>query len=359
MKMPLLITLFLAISLSSISQVADTDRIARLLPDEQILAPLRYLSSDRLRGRHIGLSEIDTSADYIARAFRSAGAKPLPGDSGYFQPFHHPFTPREIFHMDRQVASNISISFRRSLKNILAFVPGTDARLRSQYVILSAHYDHAGVSDSTVMEDGKLDSIFNGARDNATGIAAVIAAARYFARYPPKRSVLFICYTAEEEGAIGSKYYVQHPVVPLDQTVFNLNVDNAGYNTTHAVCLFGLGRTTVDALVLKACMQYGLSVLPEPQGQDLFERSDNYPLAQIGIPAPCYSLGMTDWDKEISDHYHRVSDEVGNMDLGYVVKFIRAYILSAQYIADEALQPRWVNDDPNEANWRLLYRKEQ
>jgi Zn-dependent M28 family amino/carboxypeptidase len=283
--------------------------------------------------------------------------KPVPGGGGYFQLFYHPFTPQEKYHMDQQVASNIPFSLRRPLKNILAFVPGTDPRLRNQYIILSAHYDHAGVADSTMLENGKLDSIFNGARDNATGTAAVIAAARYFARYPPRRSILFICFTAEEEGEIGSKYYVQHPAIPLDHSVFNLNVDNAGYNTTHAVCLFGLGRTSADSLVRKACREYGLAVLAEPGGQDLFKRSDNYPLAQKGIPAPCYSMGITAWDDEIRSHYHRLSDEVDNMDPAYVVNFVRAYILCAQYIANDPVRPKWTEGDEFEQNWQTLFGK--
>ncbi|MBS1661300.1 MAG: M28 family peptidase [Bacteroidetes bacterium] len=361
MKLRLLLSFILVSPLYLIAQNKDVDRIAQTLTDDQILSPLKYLASDQLRGRHIGLPEIDTAAVYIAEQFHSAGAKPLPQDSGYFQPFNHHFTPLEKFHMDPQVASNITYSLRhqRPLKNIIAFIPGTDPILRKQYIILSSHYDHAGVADSAIMEEGKMDSIFNGAGDNAAGTAAVIAAAKYFARYPTKRSILFICFTAEEEGEFGSRYYVQNPAVPLDHTVYNLNIDNAGNNTTHAICLFGLGRTSADSLVEKACTQYGLTVLPEPAGQDLFNRSDNAQLAQKGIPAPCFSLGMTAWDEKVLARYHRLSDEVGNMDLDYIAKFIRAYILSAQYIANTPSQPKWAPGDPYESDWQTLFKKPQ
>src|SRR5579863_5120845 len=202
--------------------------------------------------------------------------------------------------------------------------PGIDPTLRKQYVMLSAHYDHIGIADNPTIEEGKLDSIFNGARDNATGTATVIAAARYFGKCPPKRSVLLVLFTAEEEGEFGSDYYSDNPAVPPEQTVFDLNVDNAGYNTTHAICLFGLGRTTADTLIEKACHKYGLAIFAEPPNLHLFERSDNYNVAQLGIPAPCFSLGMTQWDGRIDRYYHRRGDEVGNMDLDYIVKFIRA-----------------------------------
>jgi len=357
MKLPLPLYLLIISSLTAFAQDKDTARIAGALSADQILAPLKYLASDQLRGRHIGLSEIDTAAAYIAGQFRSAGLKPVPGAKGYYQQFNRVFTPREKYHMDGQVGFDIQAGARYSLKNVLAIVPGTDLRFRSQYIILSAHYDHAGVQPYATSVDGKLDSIFNGARDNATGTAAIIAAAKYFARYPPRRSVLFICYTAEEEGEIGSNYYAQYPLIPLNHTIYNLNVDNAGYNTTNSVCLFGLGRTTSDSLIRKACIAYGLAVLPEPEGQDLFRRSDNYPLAKKGVPAPNFSLGMITWDDSIWEYYHRRNDEVGNMDLDYAVKFVRAYILSAQYIANEKSQPKWASGDEHEAEWRALYGK--
>lgn len=357
MKLPFLLSLALAGCLSSNAQDRETDLIDQTLMDDQILDPLRYLASDQLRGRHIALPEIDTAARYIAGELHSAGAKRVPGNTGYFQQFSHLFTRHEIYHLDQQIALNIPSSTLHgiTIKNILAVVPGTDARLRNQYIVLSAHYDHAGVAQYPITEEGKLDSIFNGARDNATGVAAVIAAARYFARYPPRRSLLFICYSGEEEGELGSKYYAQHPLIPLNHTVFNLNVDNAGYNTTQAVSLFGLGRTSADSLVQKACREYGLAVLPEPGGLDLFARSDNNALARKGVPAPTYSLGMKGWNNEIDKHYHRRSDEVGNMDLGYVVKFIRAYILSAQYIANDPSQPKWTQGDPYDRDWLKLF----
>ncbi|MBN8856376.1 MAG: M28 family peptidase [Sphingobacteriales bacterium] len=217
--MPLSFLLFGWLALAA--QSKDANPIAQVLTDDQILAPLQYLASDHLRGRHIGLPEIDTAAEYIADQFRRAGTKTVPGQDGYYQVFNHQFSPMNRSRMDRQVAANIPWTRIRgvTLKNILAYVPGTDPILNSQYIILSAHYDHVGVADSAVMENGKMDSIFNGARDNATGAAAVVAAARYFARHPPKRSILFICYTAEEEP----KWTKGDPYEKVWQTLFGKN----------------------------------------------------------------------------------------------------------------------------------------
>jgi hypothetical protein len=243
-----------------------------------------------------------------------------------------------------------------NLKNVMSYVRGTDPALRDQYIVLSAHYDHLGVAAQPKMEEGKLDSIYNGARDNALGSTAVIDAAKYFGRYPPKRSVLFVTYSAEEEGLLGSEYYADHPIIPLNRTVYNLNIDNASYNDTTLISLVGLNRTSEDSNIISACKAYGLSVNGDPTGGQLFFESDNAPLARMGIPAPTYSLGMRTFDSTIFNRYHRLSDETGNMNMRYAVKFIRAYILSAIYIANDATQPMWTKGDPYEAKWKTLFK---
>lgn len=241
-------------------------------------------------------------------------------------------------------------------KNVMGWVEGTDAKLKDQFIVLSAHYDHLGIAQKPKMEDGKLDSIYNGARDNAIGSTAVIDAAKYFAQHPPKRSILFITFTAEELGLVGSKYFAEHPALPLKQLVYDLNIDNASYNDTTIISLVGLGRTSADADIQKACAAYGLSVLGDPtKEQWLFSGSDNFPLAEKGIPAPTFSLGMRTFDSTITNRYHQLSDEVSNFNLNYAVKFINAFILSAKYIADENKQPTWKEGDKYEAVWKELH----
>ena len=244
-----------------------------------------------------------------------------------------------------------------ALKNVMAYIPGTDAQLSAQYLLLSSHYDHLGVAAVPKMEEGKLDSIYNGARDNASGTTAIIAAARYFGKHPAKRSILCIAYTAEEEGLLGSIYYAAHPVTPLKQTVYNLNIDNASYNDTTLISLVGIGRTSADPLIVKACQAYGLHVGGDPTGGELFGGSDNFPLAGKGIPAPTFSLGMKTFDATITNRYHQLSDEVGNMDMNYIMKFIGSYILAAKYIADDPIQPQWTAKDEYDGAWKTLYNK--
>ena len=243
-------------------------------------------------------------------------------------------------------------------KNVMGIVEGTDAKLKEQYIVLSAHYDHLGVAAKPKMEEGKLDSIYNGARDNAIGTAAVINAARYFSAHPPKRSVLFIAFTGEEMGLLGSRYFAEHPTIPLKKLVYNLNIDNASYNDTSRVTVVGLGRTSADEDIQKACVAYGLTAMPDPAPeQNLFDRSDNVNLAIMGVPAPTFSLGIKKFDETITSRYHQLSDEVGNMDLDYAMKYIKSFILSAKNIADNPAQPEWKKGDKYETAWRTLYKK--
>jgi Zn-dependent M28 family amino/carboxypeptidase len=241
-------------------------------------------------------------------------------------------------------------------KNVMGWVEGTDPKLKEQFVVLTAHYDHLGVAKKPKMEEGKLDSIYNGARDNAIGTTAVMDAAQYFAEHPAKRSILFIAYAAEEVGEIGSKYFSEHPTIPLKQMVYNINIDNASYNDTSIVTVVGLGRTSADEEIRNATAAYGLKAMPDPAPeQNLFDRSDNVNLAVHGIPAPTFSLGFTKFDEEINKRYHQLSDEVGNFDLNYGLKYIRSFILAAKNIADNPKQPEWIKGDKYEAAWKKLY----
>jgi hypothetical protein len=322
-----------SISITNISET-NTANVA--------LAPLRFLASDELMGRSSVRPEIHIAARYISEVFRSFGLKEVDGTKDYFQLFEIKSTnPHGIF----------------AAKNVMGWIEGTDPALKNEFIILSSHYDHLGVAQHPKMEEGKLDSIYNGTRDNAIGTTAVIDAARYFAKYPAKRSILFIAFSGEEMGLLGSKYFAEHPPLPLKSIVYDLNIDNASYNDTSSITLVGLGRTTADKDIKKACDQYGLSILSDPLGGRLFSGSDNTPLAEKGIPAPTYSLGMKSFDQSILNRYHQLSDEVGNFNLNYAMKFIHSYILAAENIANNPSQPQWTKGDQFEPVWKNLHQK--
>lgn len=246
---------------------------------------------------------------------------------------------------------------KMAAKNVMGWVQGTDAGLRKEYVVLSAHYDHIGVGPA-VNTDGRQDSIFNGARDNAIGVTAVIDAAKYFAKHPPRRSVLFLLYTAEEMGLLGSRYFSEHSPIPINQMVFNLNCDNGGYNDTTIATVIGLGRTSADNDMKDACSAYNITAIADPVPElGLFDRSDNVNLAVKGVPAPTFGMGIRGFDDEVKKYYHQPADEIATFNLRYALTFVRSYILAAKKIADNPVSPSWQPGDKYEAAWKALYKK--
>lgn len=237
-------------------------------------------------------------------------------------------------------------------KNVVAVIPGTDENLKEEYIMLSAHYDHLGIGAA----NAEGDSIYNGARDNAVGTAALIQAAHYFGENPPKRSVLLCAWTAEEKGLLGSGYFADNPPLDLSTIIFNLNIDNAGYNDTSLVTVIGLGRTSADHHIETAVAAFGLNAIADPAPeQGLYDRSDNVNFAKKGIPSPTFSLGFTAFDQDVAAHYHQVTDQVDNFDLDYALKYWKSFILSAENIANDPNQPLWNAGDKYEPVSKTLY----
>ena len=169
-------------------------------------------------------------------------------------------------------------------------------------------------------------------------------------------SVLFIALTAEEKGLLGSAWYAAHPLIPLEQTVFNLNTDGAGYNDTTVVTAIGLERTSAEATIKAASEVSGLEAIVDPvPEQNLYVRSDNVSFAQQGIPAVNFAPGTTAFDAEIMKHYHQVSDEAETLNFSYVEKYCEAYTRAAEQIANLPATPFWTKDDKYEAVGRELY----
>ncbi len=237
--------------------------------------------------------------------------------------------------------------------NVVAMVEGSDPELKDEYLVLTAHYDHIGLSRSP---ENKSDTVFNGARDNAIGCATMLGAAKYLAMYPPKRSVLCVAFTGEEMGLLGSQYFVDHPVVPLRKMVFALNTDGAGYNDTTIVSLIGCDRVSLASELKESVRKAGLAPFSDPAPeQNLFDRSDNASFAAKGIPAPSFSPGFKAFDDEIMKNYHQLSDEADDLDYNYLHKFCLAYIHAAVAIANSPDKPRWMADDKYEPAFNQLY----
>ena len=221
---------------------------------------------------------------------------------------------------------------------------------------MTAHFDHVGVGQQGGGAYTAEDSIFNGARDNAFGTISLLAAARAFAEQPPRRSVIVLAVTGEELGLLGSKYYSENPLVPLEQTVFNFNTDGAGYNDTTAISLIGSDRTGIDQQVERAATAFGKRVISDPAPeQGLFDRSDNVSFAAKGVPALSFTPGFAAFDDDIMRYYHQVSDNPETINLQYLKEYCQIFTLAARLIADRDVVPFWTEGDKYEDAGKALY----
>jgi len=205
--------------------------------------------------------------------------------------------------------------------NVYGVLEGSDERLKSEYVIYSAHHDHLGVGEP----DAKGDKIYNGAMDNASGVAQVLAIGKAFRalKTPPKRSIMLLMVAAEEQGLLGSKYYAEHPTVAPGKIAANINYDGGNiWGRTKDIIFIGKGKSTIDEYVDAIAKLQGRTVVPDQfPDRGFFYRSDQFSFAKIGVPALYLDAG-TDfvgqppgWGKQVheeyeKEHYHQPSDEI-------------------------------------------------
>jgi hypothetical protein len=259
-----------------------------------------------------------------------------------------------------EVAITHSGALKQLLKshNVIGILEGTDPNLKKEYILLTAHFDHVGTGKDGGGAFTEEDSIFNGARDNAMGTVALLAAAKSFSKKPTKRSVIILAVTGEEVGLLGSQYYASQPLVPLENTIFNLNTDGAGYNDITKVSMLGFGRTGTDQELENAAAAAGLSIIADPAPeQGLFDRSDNVSFARMGVPALTLSPGFQSFDAEIQKYYHQVTDEADSIDFEYLYKYCKVFVEAARNIANMETLPFWKEGDKYEQSGKDLYKR--
>jgi Zn-dependent M28 family amino/carboxypeptidase len=237
-------------------------------------------------------------------------------------------------------------------QNVIAKGEGSDPKLKDEYVIYSAHWDHLGKDDSL-----QGDQIFNGALDNASGVATLLELAEAFTRLKtaPKRSVLFLSVTAEEKGLLGAKHYAENPLYPLAKTVANINMDGVNqWGRTKDIVVVGMGHSTLEDDLADAARIQGRVLQPDPEPEKgFYYRSDHFELAKQGVPA-LYTDSGTDYvgkspeysqqkrDEYTHHDYHRVTDEVkSDWDLAGAVDDARLLFLVGLRVADSGTMPEW------------------
>jgi len=258
------------------------------------------------------------------------------------------------------IAMDVTIN-RVQSGNVLGLISGSDPELKDEVVIYTAHHDHLGIA--TPNEAG--DAIYNGAMDNASGVAQVMAIARSLQALPeaPRRSILVALVGAEEQGLLGSKYYAAHPTFSPGKIAANLNYDGGNiWGHTHDVTYIGLGKSSIDSIVTAIAAEQGRVVKPDQfSDRGYFYRSDQFSFAKIGVPAMYLDSG-TDfvdrppaWGREQQDHYtdvnyHQPSDEYDDSwNFDGMISDASIGFWAGLAIANADEMPQWEEGDEFEA----------
>ena len=245
----------------------------------------------------------------------------------------------------REIASN----------NVVAKIEGSDPAVKNECVVYSAHWDHFGVNDK--LPGTRDQQIFHGALDNASGVAMLLELAKAYKALPapPKRTIVFIATTGEEQGLLGAQYYVNHPLYPLHRTLANINID--GINTwgrTKDVEIIGFGHSSMDDSVRKFAATQGRTVRPETRPElGSFYRADHFEFAKGGVPV-VYVKGGRDYigkpesyardrvDEYIAHRYHKVTDTVrGDWNLAGAVEDAQLLLMVGYDVAQGSEFPQW------------------
>jgi Zn-dependent M28 family amino/carboxypeptidase len=237
-------------------------------------------------------------------------------------------------------------------QNVLAKVDGSDPKLRDEVVVYSAHWDHLGISTPV-----NGDKIYNGALDNASGVAALMEIGRAFAQLQPrpKRSILLLFVTAEEQGLLGSEYYATHPLYPLEKTIANINMDGVNqWGRTSDITVVGMGASDLDDVLREAATAQNRTLNPDPEPEKgFYYRSDHFNFAKVGVPALYTDTGVkyvgkddkysqTKRDEYTSTDYHKPSDQIKpDWDLSGAVEDAQLLWLVGYRVADADRIPDW------------------
>lgn len=237
-------------------------------------------------------------------------------------------------------------------QNVVAKLEGSDPQLKDEYVIYSSHWDHLGVN-----ANGEGDRINNGALDNASGISSLLEIARGFKQIQPqpKRSILFLFVTAEEQGLLGSEYYATHPLYPLEKTAADINIDGVNqWGRTSDITVIGMGASDLDDYLREAAATQNRTLVPDPESEKgFYYRSDHFNFAKVGVPALYTDSGVsyigkdenfakTKREEYTANDYHKPSDEIKpDWDLSGAAEDAELMLLVGYNVANAETLPEW------------------
>jgi hypothetical protein len=288
----------------------------------RLLADVRHLSDDGLKGRLTGTPGADSAAAYIARRFAEAGL--TPGADGWFQEF--------TVSPDAPAARHAPVGGARG-RNVVGLLPGADSTLRAELVVLGAHYDHLGLGGPFALDPDSTGTVHNGADDNASGTAALIDVATRLARHPPARSVVFIAFGGEELGLLGSAHYVRASGT-ASRTVAMLNLDMVGRLRRDRLIVYGTGSATeFPALLdsLNRTARFDLALRPDGYGP-----SDQSSFYAAGVP-------VLHFFTNVHDDYHRSTDDWQKIDVPGLTRVAEFAAAAVTALAERPARPTFVS----------------
>ena len=301
-----------------------------VITESLIRRHVNVIADDSMLGRNTPSRGLDMTAAYVAAQFKRLGLKPG-GDAGsYIQ--RYPLG-KGVLAPKRSAPAGSNGFDSLSAPNAVGILPGTDPVLRDEYIVVSAHMDHVGVNGASVK-----DSIWNGADDDASGTAGVLALAEAFAQAPMRRSIIFLTVSGEEHGLWGSAWFTSNPPVPINRVVANLNLDMIGRNWKDSIVVIGIEHSDLGstlARVSAAHPELGITAMRDPWPQEnFFGRSDHYNFARRGIPALFFFNG-------VHEDYHQPGDSPDKIDAEKESRIVRLIFHLASAVANAEAPPKW------------------
>lgn len=289
---------------------------------------VHVIAHDSMMGRNTPSPGLEMTANYVAAQFKRLGLAPGGDDGGYVQRYSLGRSsgtgsgPQEV---------------ALTAPNTVGILPGADPVLRHEYLVFSAHMDHVGTSGSP----GVKDSIWNGADDDASGTAGILALAEAFSKSPPKRSIIFLTVSGEEHGLWGSAAFTERPPVPISRIVANFNLDMIGRNWKDSIVVIGMEHSDLGATVMKVAAAHpelGMTPAPDPwPRENFFVRSDHYNFARRGVPALFFFNG-------VHEDYHQPTDSPDKIDAEKLARVVRLIYFAGAAVANAPERPRWNPD---------------
>ena len=367
---------------------AALDRIS----EDSLRGNLSFIASDLLEGRATPSRGLNTAAEYIAAQFRKAGVEPAgdtneAGQRSYFQAavwvlgakngnaieaatkdgstkMRLPAAQVEQLTQAGVIVKTAptgdqkeeTLSFTTS--NVIGILRGSDPVLKDTYVLVTAHYDHIGISNGMA----GTDVINNGANDDGSGTVSVIELATALAsmKTRPKRSIVFMTVFGEERGLLGSRYYGKHPIFPLEKTVADVNLEHVGRtddvegDKSNTATLTGFDFSDMGPIFKKAGELVGVNVYKHEKNSDsFFGRSDNQALADAGVPAHTLCVAF------IFPDYHKVGDHWDKVNYPNLAKTNRMVALALTMIANNPDAPKWNTENTKTARYVEAWKKLQ